>query len=419
MIRKGFARDSAVGPTEVFRGGSDSARFARTTTKYRSTKTMYLDYNVIPISKESTNSIRFSAHLLRKHREHFLRLIAILMVILMFVVGLTSTSTLASYEKNETILDFFEIALEEKQKPDMKSALENFGTISLGPILDAMREYEPDSVIKRWSSPIVISITESLSLLASDSVSRKNAVLDIVKSSKSAISSVSGVPLYVVTNDGGKSPNVVIHLGSFSRFSVYKGNRSIRDKTRILGYWHFLGEIPKYLSNATPFTVELDNQADGYIITDESHNILSAYCSIWSGHEVAMVQKLSRECILRIMGLPGASVSRRDHYLGHWNHGQSVQRLGSDNCKVYFIDLETNEVGCREKAVLDGRSVTSKVSRVDDYFPCYDMVMLSLLYDGELVAGMAQREALPIAYSRFDQVVSRIDDFGQTGLCRH
>ena len=346
--------------------------------------------------------------------------VAIVVVFSVFT-GCFGQSAFALSQKAETISDFFEIALESKQKPDMTAALEDLGMVALGPVLDAIREYRADEVIKKWSGQIVVSLKEGLFFSGEKNFAKRDLAYGAINDSLEVLAAASGIDLQFAEDNEIDKANVLIEIVLFERANIYKKNVSRYDPNRITGYWKHSEDGVEYINDATPFTAGLENQVDGFLVTNQRHEITFAYCSIWGGHEVPMIRRLSTECILRVLGLPGVSVSRRDHYLGHWNRNRNAQRSDPDNCTKYSLDFQTSEIRCREAVKPnEGSNEGGKgeaMFEVEDQISCYDVAMVSFLYDENLRPGMTEREASPILHDRFNDTIGEISEFALRDMC--
>lgn len=63
--------------------------------------------------------------------------------------------------------------------------------------------------------------------------------------------------------------------------------------------------IEPHLVTRIPFTPEFVHQVNGYYISNADNEIQFSVCYIWTGHEEAMVKKLTQECLVRSLGFQG------------------------------------------------------------------------------------------------------------------
>lgn len=79
----------------------------------------------------------------------------------------------------------------------------------------------------------------------------------------------------------------------------------------------------QYMNTAVHFTPGALQQVDGYIIPNADNSIGMTFCYIWEGHSEALMKALIQECMLRSLGLPGETPSKKSSgLLGYWNKGE-------------------------------------------------------------------------------------------------
>ncbi|GJL49763.1 MAG: hypothetical protein NPIRA01_09900 [Nitrospirales bacterium] len=119
----------------------------------------------------------------------------------------------------------------------------------------------------------------------------------------------------------------------------------------------------KKIKTGFVYTAEAEKQVDGYFLTNSKNEIQMAFCYIWSGHPVEMLDALMQECVLRSLGFPEATITTPYSLLGLWNEPE------------HWLPAD--------KPLLE---IPSKLSEFDRY-------MLKILYSPELKPGMDYVEA--------------------------
>lgn len=120
--------------------------------------------------------------------------------------------------------------------------------------------------------------------------------------------------------------------------------------------------LERHIVNKTAFTPGLNSQVRGYFISNDSNEIQWAICYIWTGHENAMLEKLTQECLARSLGIPNFFISdpmKPMSVLGLWN----------------FPNEE------------DAHSIKNKSNYISDY-SAIDKAFISALYNPQIRPGM-------------------------------
>ncbi|HRI77813.1 MAG TPA: hypothetical protein PLX33_12600 [Alphaproteobacteria bacterium] len=133
----------------------------------------------------------------------------------------------------------------------------------------------------------------------------------------------------------------------------------------------FRGQVESLLKTAIYFTPYAKKQVDGYYLPNAANKIGLAFCFIWQGHPPEMLKALTRECLVRSMGLPDATALQSRGYLDLWGDAPELPRRSKEPI------IDTVKVG-----------ETDVPTEMSDY----DRLFLRLLYRPEVKPGMGAVE---------------------------
>lgn len=90
---------------------------------------------------------------------------------------------------------------------------------------------------------------------------------------------------------------------------------------------YFREDFERYLTTAVLFTPEASQQVDGYLLPEADNSIGMSFCFITIDHAPETLKGLTRECLLRSLGLTGALWENATALLGHWNDPEQLLTL--------------------------------------------------------------------------------------------
>jgi len=221
-----------------------------------------------------------------------------------------------------------------------------------------------------------------------------------------------------------KDGTINIELSRFSNRNFFKLEKGLEDYPlkgmSVDTNWR--REEYRFYKGVVEFTPDMRSQVDGFIVLNLDGSIRYAKCRIWSQHEQDMLAALLQECLIRSLGLINNSAVTYNALLTNWNSGHdpysALYRYDRENYRAHHGGLIGGDAPPKEATygtpestmgwAMEGytpywrkevKKRTNKTETVSTGITKYDLLLLSILYNPQVTAGMKLFDINNILYT--------------------
>ncbi|WP_139209949.1 hypothetical protein [Palleronia pelagia] len=214
--------------------------------------------------------------------------------------------------------------------------------------------------INKWSKPIRISFAPPADENLCSEVNQNrttDCILWPVTSQKDhedikaevseligSLASLTGLDISLASNVSDPANLHILRIPSEGQ--VFKKNKSIITTISSSTFPKpilFAGYLDRFLPNAVWFTAGAKRHVEGFYLPDSRNRIDRAFCYIRGHHSVEIIRAMTRECLLRSLGLPGA--------LSNSPPMGQILSLWNENADITDVDLPV-ELGVLDREII-------------------------------------------------------------------